>query len=149
MNVMLQQEEYKEAVENIWRQDIQGYTMYAICRKLKLLEIHTRGIQRQYSSVEEKLKQMKEDLKGIQQKLNDDILNPQLIKQEKETLRLMEKWDAVHEKVLRQKSRAIWIKHGDSNTKYFHAQLKARQARNRVTSICTEQNERLTELLQI
>ncbi|XP_019235172.1 PREDICTED: uncharacterized protein LOC109215545 [Nicotiana attenuata] len=149
LNVMLQQEEYKTAVKNIWRQNIQGCTMYAICRKLKLLEQQTRGIQRRYSSVEEKLKQMKEELKRIQQKLNENLLNPQLIEQEKEILRQMEKWDAVHEKVLRQKSRAIWINHGDSNIKYFHAQLKARQARNRVTSICTERNERLTEPLQI
>ncbi|XP_019265436.1 PREDICTED: uncharacterized protein LOC109242998 [Nicotiana attenuata] len=30
LTVMLQQEEYKAAVENVWRQDLQGYTMYAI-----------------------------------------------------------------------------------------------------------------------
>ncbi|XP_019227741.1 PREDICTED: uncharacterized protein LOC109209031 [Nicotiana attenuata] len=81
--------------------------------------------------------------------INDDHLNPNLIEQEKKVLMLIEKWDAVYEKILRQKSRAIWIKHGDSYTKYFHAQLKARQARNKFTSICTEQNVRVTDPKQI
>ncbi|XP_019236858.1 PREDICTED: uncharacterized protein LOC109217085 [Nicotiana attenuata] len=116
---------------------IQGHTMYSICRKLKLLEIHTMGIQRKYSSVEVKLKQIKEDLKVIQQKLNNDHLNPQLIEQEKKFLILIEKWDDVLEKVLRQKSRAILIKHGDSNTKYFHAKLKARQSGTAIVYIGT------------
>lgn len=55
-----------------------------------------------------------------------------------------QKWDAVHERVLRQKSRATWIKYGDKNSKYFFAHLKARQARNNISSIYTEQGEKLT-----
>lgn len=35
----------------------------------------------------------------------------------------------------RQKSRAIWLREGDRNTKYFHAKTKQRRARNRITKI--------------
>ena len=35
----------------------------------------------------------------------------------------------------RQKSRAIWLREGDRNTKYFHAKTKQRRARNRITRI--------------
>ena len=35
----------------------------------------------------------------------------------------------------RQKSRAIWLREGDRNTKYFHAKTKQRRARNRITKL--------------
>lgn len=35
----------------------------------------------------------------------------------------------------RQKSRAIWLREVDRNTKYFHAKTKQRHARNRITKI--------------
>ena len=35
----------------------------------------------------------------------------------------------------RQKSRAIWLREGDRNTKFFHAKKKQRRARNRITKL--------------
>lgn len=35
----------------------------------------------------------------------------------------------------RQKSRALWLKESDRNTKYFHAKTKQRRARNRITKL--------------
>lgn len=43
----------------------------------------------------------------------------------------------------------MWIKAGDRNTKFFHAQLKARQSRNRIASIYNEQENRVIEPKQI
>ncbi|OIT38127.1 hypothetical protein A4A49_55807 [Nicotiana attenuata] len=34
LNVVLQQEDFKEAVKSIWSQEVEGYTMYKICMKL-------------------------------------------------------------------------------------------------------------------
>lgn len=47
--------------------------------------------------------------------------------------------------MLRQRSRAIWIKERDQNIKFFHAQLKASQTRNRTGSIYNDQGVRITE----
>ncbi|XP_070047055.1 uncharacterized protein [Nicotiana tomentosiformis] len=69
--------------------------------------------------------------------------NFKLITIEKDTLIQLEKWTTIHEKVLRQKSRATWLAYGDSDTKFFHATLKARQTRNRIS--CTEHGIQLHE----
>lgn len=77
------------------------------------------------------------------------IFNMQLIGEERNILVLIEKWDAVQEQVLRQKSRATWIELGDCNSKYFHAYMRARQARNKVSCIYTEQHVKLSDPKQI
>lgn len=73
------------------------------------------------------------------------MLNQKLIEDERTTLSQLEKWTAVHEGILRQKSRARWIDYGDANTKYFHAHIKAKHARNRVSSIYNSFRDKLTE----
>lgn len=40
---------------------------------------------------------------------------------------------------------ATWVAHGDSNSKYSHAQLKSRQAGNKVSSIYNGANVRLAD----
>lgn len=68
----------------------------------------------------------------IDQAQNDDTLSSE------EELEL--KWQlcaAYREEEIfwRQKSRAIWLKEGDRNTKYFHAKTKQGRARNRITKL--------------
>lgn len=51
----------------------------------------------------------------------------------------------MHEKILRQQSRVVWIQQGDMNSKYFFTFLKARQARNKINSIYNEQGRKVIE----
>nr|XP_009611922.1 uncharacterized protein LOC104105365 [Nicotiana tomentosiformis] len=131
-------ENFKESVYKAWGQHIQGHTMYAIWRKLKLIELETSQMNREMSTLETKLNELKERLQHTQLELSANLFNKQLITIEKDTLIQLEKWITIYEKVLRQKLRETWLAYGDSNTKFFHAALKARQARNRMSSICTE-----------
>ncbi|KAH0778514.1 hypothetical protein KY290_004941 [Solanum tuberosum] len=65
--------------------------------------------------------------------------------EEKMLLLEVEKWSRVEEQVLRQKSRATWIKCGDVNSKYFHAQWKIRCSQNAITAVYTDNNTKLTD----
>ena len=75
------------------------------------------------------IEKLKQELDRAQ---NDDSLSTE------EELEL--KWklcEAYREEELfwRQKSRAIWLREGDRNTKFFHAKTKQRRARNRITKL--------------
>lgn len=78
---------------------------------------------------ENKIEAIKEQLERAQSDqiiLSGEVLNP--------------KWNlcaAFREEELywRQKSRALWLKDGDRNTKFFHAVTKQRRARNRIIKL--------------
>lgn len=139
LNVLLKKEEFKATVQRVWSQPIRGHTMYAIWRKLKLIEQATKDLHREYSTLEVKIQHIRDKLNHTQTKLNGDRFNDLWIQEEKNFLLQLKKWEDIHESVLRQQSRAIWIAQVDLNTKYFHVHLKARQSKNRVTSIYDEQ----------
>ncbi|XP_060210363.1 uncharacterized protein LOC132637268 [Lycium barbarum] len=55
LNVMLTNPDFQQQVQDIWKQEVKGSAMYSICRKLKKLELATRGIHKELSSAEIKL----------------------------------------------------------------------------------------------
>lgn len=121
------------------------YIMFSIWRKLHILAHQSRHLQRNYSSIEKKLGEHRARLKEVQDVMTTNLFYQPLIEEEKGLLQLIEKWEGVYERVLKQKSRAQWISYGDKNSKYFFAHLKARQARNKITSIYTKHGQKLTD----
>lgn len=101
--------------------------MFRVWTKLQRIAHEAQQIQKEYSSVDKKLLHFRERLQEIQASMITDLFNQQQIEDDREMLKMIENWEGVHEKILRQQSRAVWIKHGDRNSKYFFAFLKARQ----------------------
>ncbi|XP_049402176.1 uncharacterized protein LOC125865921 [Solanum stenotomum] len=97
------------------------------------------------ASYKQKLNVLREQLDILQTNLQTSNLDQSIIEQEKKILIDIEKWSNIEELVIRHKSRATWIDHGDSNTKYFHAQWKIRTSYNTISSIYNEAGNKLTE----
>ncbi|XP_059291376.1 uncharacterized protein LOC132044854 [Lycium ferocissimum] len=123
--------------------------MYSILQKLHKIAHQLGQLQKEYSSIEKRLNQFRGRLHEIQDAFPTDLFNQSLITEERELIQVIEKWEAMNKKVLRQRSRATWINHGDKNFKYFFSYLKARQARNRISSIYNEQGLKLVDPIPV
>lgn len=86
--------------------------MYRVCKKLKHIELVTKNMNRKMSSIDHKLQEQQSKFTYIQGELENDLYNPHLILVEKGILLELEKWSNIHERVLRQKYKAVWINHG-------------------------------------
>jgi len=112
--------------------------------------------------LKEKLKMLKSDLKGwnkdvfgntdkikldilrrIQElDMRDDVvsLEENKIRERRELLSQLQVINERNESLLQQKSRALWIKQGDSNSKFFHASTKWRRMRNEIKGVYCNQS---------
>lgn len=84
-------------------------------------------------------------IESLKQKL-DVAQNDESISSEEE-LELKWKLCAAHreeELYWKQKSRVLWLRNGDRNTRYFHAKTKQRRARNRITRLKNSMNQWVT-----
>lgn len=57
----------------------------------------------------------------------------------------LEKCSTIEEWILRQKSRVTWIDYGDSNSKYFYAQLKIRANKNTITTVYNDMGVKIID----
>lgn len=72
-----------------------------------------------------------------------------MFEEEKEVRRKWTILSNAEESFLRQKSRIRWCSEGDSNTSFFHKSVKAHQARNNISSLRNDMDERVTDKEQI
>ena len=108
-----------------------------------------------YKNPSSRKSQLQSALADMQSKLEGEEITPLLISQEKDLNQKILIAARGEEEDLRIKSRYLWLKGGDSNTKYFHNQEKARLSFNMIKELkdkyrnkMAEQEEIKTHILQ-
>lgn len=76
------------------------------------------------------LKSLANNLVHVQEKLAFEPFNENIQLEEYKIKMELEDWFLKEEEELRQKSRKLWLKKGDRNSKFFHNAIKIRQSKN-------------------
>nr|KAJ0215658.1 hypothetical protein LSAT_V11C300101270 [Lactuca sativa] len=128
-------DEFLPIVANVWRTDIEGYGMFRLCQKLKLLKKPLRKLLVIKGNYAEKIGKCREELCRIQVELDNDPFNEDLRIVEGHYLQSFLNASREEEWFLKQRAKVQWLKEGDSNTAYFHKVVKGKINRNRVETI--------------
>ncbi|XP_019253580.1 PREDICTED: uncharacterized protein LOC109232306 [Nicotiana attenuata] len=124
---------FDDIVKEVWMKENKGKSMLKVWHKLKQLKKELKLLNNEeYNSVGPKIQVARNKLMNIQMGMASPETDEEMIALEKETKTELAKWLEVEESIMKQKARIKWLKVGDSNTAYFHACVKNRQARNHI-----------------
>ncbi|GKA63437.1 RNA-directed DNA polymerase, eukaryota, reverse transcriptase zinc-binding domain protein [Tanacetum coccineum] len=134
-NFVADKKEFMELVDKHWHVDIEGYHMFRVTKKLKLLKNHIKKLQWMNGDIFARVEILKSKLKNAQ----SDVCKFPFDSKKKElavaTLEEFNKALSDEEKFLSQKAKVDWLCEGDRNSTYFHKVVKGRRNKNRVMSI--------------
>ncbi|KAG5571298.1 hypothetical protein H5410_061064 [Solanum commersonii] len=94
-----------------------------------------------YKGVTEKIHHLKNTLQFTQLKISSQYTDA-IALEEKDLLIQLEKWSNIEQSIKQKKSRAMWIKLGDSKTKYFTA-MKKEDTRNRLSGLLQQMEKKM------
>ncbi|XP_074277987.1 uncharacterized protein LOC141601591 [Silene latifolia] len=135
-------DQFLPTVQQIWQSNIYGTPMYQVVRKLKLLKQPHKSLNRAlFDDVENNSMRAWKHLEYIQEQLRLYPCKPELISLEVAALKEYQEVQKACDSFLIQKSKAIWLTEGDTNTRVFHSYMKNRQARNKILRIADEHGQ--------
>ena len=126
--------ECKEVVDMAWNSYIEDSDM-PIQERIERCQRNLRGWnQNKFGNVAKNLKQKQDRLQQLESlnMLHDTAAEISVIRKELNEIYIRE------EIMWNQRSRVLWLQHGDRNTKFFHASASQRQRKNKIGGLMDE-----------
>ncbi|CAL1376412.1 unnamed protein product [Linum trigynum] len=136
---------FYDLVKEAWDTEVTGSPLGRVCKKLRVLKKLLRELNKEeYSDLRERVRMKEKELQNAQAVALVDPSSDSfaLVKEKEVELRTIR---TAEESFLKQKSRDIWLKEGDSNSSYFHRSLKIKNQRNTIRSLINEAGERVVD----
>jgi len=115
---------------------VQGNEILVLKEKLKMLKSDLKGWNRDVFGHTDKLKfEILRKIQELDSRDDEGGLDENKIIERRELLSQLQDINERNESLLQQKSRALWIKQGDLNSKFFHASIKWRRMRNEIKEV--------------
>ena len=123
-------------VARLWRYQYPGNPMYRLTRKLANLRAHLISWAKEtFNNVASRINQCTSSLSAIQNALNLDPSSSALLQAETNYRHQLLELHRIEESRAQQQSRNCWLREDDANTKFFHASVRARRARNTIRNL--------------
>ncbi|GJY18161.1 zinc knuckle CX2CX4HX4C containing protein [Tanacetum coccineum] len=134
-NVLTKHERFKEVVNEGWVNQISGFHMFNVVKKLKNLKKPIRKLLYEKGNLHANVSSLRSKLDSIQSLLDADPFNANLREAEASCVVEFNQAALMEERFLKQKAKINWLKEGDSNSAYFHKTVKSRVSRSRIDTI--------------
>ncbi|GJS24787.1 RNA-directed DNA polymerase, eukaryota, reverse transcriptase zinc-binding domain protein [Tanacetum coccineum] len=131
-NVVTTFPRFKEVVKEGWSDQVCGFYMFRVVKKLKSLKKPLRKLLYDKGNLHDNVNKLRIEMDRVQQDLDVDPTNQDLRDEEAVYVRAFTEALIMEERFLKQKAKIEWLKVGDSNSAYFHKSVKGRTSRNRI-----------------
>ncbi|XP_019262934.1 PREDICTED: uncharacterized protein LOC109240719 [Nicotiana attenuata] len=142
--------QFKEVVIQGWQQQVAGYSMFQVVKKLKLLKKALKKLNQQhFRNILTEAEEDRAALNQVQNRLHSDPSNKALQEQEIAMYQKFRNSSYLAEMFLLQRSKARWIKLGDDNTRYFYSVIRHKRLQQAMTQIKDQHGELATDNVSI
>lgn len=134
-NFMHNVDGFVHTLRSVWDCSVVGDPIYVLSKKLQRAKKAICELNRNLGNVSNQVVQARQQLNQVQLALNEQPGDRVLLQLQRESSSNL--WDAWirEEALLKQKSRVLWLKEGDSNSSFFHSMVKSRWNINKILSI--------------
>ncbi|XP_068491904.1 uncharacterized protein [Phaseolus vulgaris] len=132
LDIWQENKEFEHFIKSKWESYlVQGNEILVLKEKLKMLKSDLKGWNKEVFGHNDKIKlDILRNIRELDMRDDVDGLDEIKIRERRELLSQLQEINERNESLLQQKSRALWIKQGDSNSKFFHASIKWRRMKN-------------------
>nr|GEU52723.1 hypothetical protein [Tanacetum cinerariifolium] len=131
-NVVTTFPRFKEVVKEGWCDQVCGFYMFRVVKKLKSLKKPIRKLLYDKGNLHDNVNKLRIEMARVQQDLDVDPTNQDLRDEEDVYVRAFTEALIMEERFLKQKAKIEWLKVGDYNSAYFHKSVRGRTSRNRI-----------------
>ncbi|XP_052623755.1 uncharacterized protein LOC128129116 [Lactuca sativa] len=142
-NFIAEKEEFLPLVKEVWDINIDGFFMFKVSQKLKILKKYYRELCNKHWGAGKRIQQLRKELECKQHEIDS---NPFDCKIREEHANILFDFNVAcndEEKLLAQRAKIKWLHEGDNNSKFFHRIVKIRGNINRIQMVLDEDGRKV------
>lgn len=144
-NYWIDHPDFLNVVKEAWSTAIKGNPIFILTQKLNQVKKKLTALQRNESSITMQIKNSRDQLCLVQQKILGGCIDGSVFEEEKNLTSKLEALLLCEENIAHQRSRVQWLALGDQNTPYFHKKIAANWNTSKITSLVNANGHIITD----